>query len=125
MQQAESTQTDHIGLQASQHTQTHLLLQQRASTQTAVETAEAGSQSCTQAEQTTAAEQQIEALKGEVTGLQLKVQSLQGIIDIQEQQLKTAAGQTSGDADQVSSYLLWQAENLMLVGIDAGVCGDS
>ena len=49
----------------------------------------------------------MEALHGEVTGLQLKVQSLQGIIDIQEQQLKAAAGQSSDAQDQVGLYLLF------------------
>lgn len=106
LQQPGSTQTEDMGSQMSQHTQTPLLLQHAAAAQAVVETAEATSQSDTQAEQSKAAEQQREALRGEVMGLQLKVQSLQGIIDIQEQQLKAAAGQSSDAADQVGSYLL-------------------
>ena len=96
----------HSGSQASQQTQTPLLLQHTASAQAVVRTADAASQSCTQAEQSSAAEQQIEALHGEAVGLQLKVQSLQGIIDIQEQQLKVAAGQSSDAQDQVGLYRL-------------------
>lgn len=107
LQQPGSTQTEHMGSQMSQHTQTPVLLQHAAAAQAVVETADAGSQSDTQAEQSSAAEQQVEALRGEVMGLQLKVQSLQGIIDIQEQQLKAAAGQSNDAADQVGLYLLY------------------
>lgn len=93
------------------------MLQHTASAQAVVRTAEAASQSCTQAEQSSAAEQQIEALHGEVMGLQLKVQSLQGIINIQEQQLKAAAGQSSDDQDQVGLYLLFTSNTVMLTGM--------
>ena len=106
LQQPGSTQTEDMGSQMSQHTQTPLLLQCTAAAQAGVETAEAASQSDTQAQHSRAAEQQGEALHGEVMGLQLKVQSLQGIIDIQEQQLKAAAGQSSDAADQVGVHLL-------------------
>ena len=57
----------------------------------------------------------MEALHGEVTGLQLKVQSLQGITDIQEQQLKTAAGQSSDAKDQVGLCLLFTYRHFNVV----------
>ena len=80
-----------------------------------METAEAASQWSTQAEQSSAAEQQMEALRGEVTGLQSKVQSLQGIIDIQEQQLKAAAGQSGDAQDQVGLHLLLTSRHVAVL----------
>lgn len=111
LQQPGSTQTEHIASQESQRTQTPLMLLHTASAQAVVETAEAASQSSTQAEQSNAAVQQIEALHGEVMGLQLKVQSVQGIIDIQGQQLKDAAGQSSNADDQVGFHLLFTSRH--------------
>lgn len=122
LQQPGSTQTEHTCSQMSQHTQTPLLLQHTAAAQAVVQTAEAACQSNTQAEQSRAAEQQVEALHEEMMGLQLKVQSLQGIIDIQEQQLKAAAGQSSDGADQVGLYLL--SDKAMLPSILKGSCAD-
>jgi len=63
---------------------------------------DAACQSSSHDEQASAAQQRLEEMQGEVTGLQLKVESLQGIVDIQEQQLQAAAGQT---ADQASKSL--------------------
>ena len=101
LQQHGSTQTNDYLCQLSQHSQTHLVLQTSASTQTTVETADTASQCQSLDEQASAAEQRIVAMQGEMAGLQLKVQSLQGIVDIQEQQLKAAAGQNNSDAQQV------------------------
>ena len=102
LQQHGSTQTDDVISQLTQHTQTPLLRQTPASTQTAVETADAASQCQTLDEQASPAEQRVEAMQSEMAGLQLKVQSLQGIVDIQEQQLKAAAGLSDKDAQQVN-----------------------
>ena len=101
-QQHASTQSHDACSQVSQQTQTASLLLLPASTQTAVEVMDAACQSCTGGEKATAAEQRLEAMQGELAGLRLKVQSLQGIVDIQEQQLKAAAGQGSSGEEQVS-----------------------
>ena len=99
MQLSQSLQTADV-IQHTTSTQTFVLLQQPVLTQTdAVATAEAACQSCNDSEQARASQQRLEDLQGEIFGLQLKVQSLQGIVDIQEQQLQAAAGQSS---DQVS-----------------------
>lgn len=121
VQQPVSTQTEHIGLLASQHTQTPLLLQHTASTQAVVGTSDAATQSTTQAEQASAAEQHIQAMHEEVTGLQLKVQALQGIVRIQEEQLTAAARPSSDAIDQVGTHFLLQVQNPMLGGIETAL----
>jgi len=99
MQVSQSLQTAEV-LQHTTSTHAFAPLQQPVLTQTdAVATAEAACQSCNDSEQARASQQRLKELQGEVSGLQLKVLSLQGIVDIQEQQLQAAAGQSS---DQVS-----------------------
>ncbi|KAL0031176.1 hypothetical protein WJX77_008113 [Trebouxia sp. C0004] len=111
LQQPASTQTASV-MQVSRSLQTAEVLQHTVSTQAfapgqqpvltqndAVATAEAACQSCNDSEQASASQQRLEELQGEISGLQLKVHSLQGIVDIQEQQLQAAAGQSSDQAD--------------------------
>lgn len=66
----------------------------------AVLVADAACQSCGDHQQVSVAQQRLEEVQGEVSGLQLKVQALQGIVAIQEQQLQAAAGQPSDQVNQ-------------------------
>ena len=55
-----------------------------------------------------AAQDRMEEMQGQLTGLHLKVSSLQGIVSIQEQQLLAAAGQSNGQASNEELLLLLQ-----------------
>ena len=97
-----ATQTT-VALQAMS-TQTCLIEHCQASTQTAVSSAEAACQCCSEDEQASAAQQRLEETHEEVMGLQSKVQSLQSIVDVQEQQLLAAAGQSRDQASRQNSF---------------------
>lgn len=85
--------TADAGCQASNHAS---LLS--VSTQHQVQTADGCSQTLDQDEQHSQTQARLQELHDELAGAQLKVQSLQSIVTLQEQQLQTAAGYPSASA---------------------------
>ena len=87
--------------------QTCMLSQHDSATQAAASLADAACQCVSEQEVVKAAQDRIGEMQGQLIGLQLKVSSLQGIVNIQEQQLLAAAGHPNDQASTFELLLVW------------------